>query len=442
MAIDYRLNVINPLEAAVSGFEAGQSLLGRRQEQEQRLGLIAAQQREAEMRAAEVQAKLQQAQQMQTDLAAFAENPNPTAKDTLSLIGRYPTLGDAVKTYTAQRTTEENAAAYNDMVAVYNPLRIGDTKGARRELENRRQAAANSGDAEKAKVLEGQLAMFDQSPEAVRAQLAIGMAFMNPEQFKKTEEAFEAYRGSDFKTRKEALELEQGMANLGLTKAQTNQVNQATRKLGVEIGKVVLDMEAAKSAPEGIVDPEKRFDAEEKIRKEYSAKAAGYNSARDSYSQMLASVGSKTGSGDTALITTFRKILDPGSVVRETEFAQSQNVGGIINKLDAYTNQISGEGLLNDVQRKEIIDLAAQFMNAANEYEKKRRADYMRIVDTYGLDPENVFGLQAVGEIAMPAGTAPPPPPAAPAGRLPAGRGRILSVTPAAAPSGVQGPRE
>jgi len=442
MAIDYRLNVINPLEAAVSGFEAGQNLLGRRQEQEQRLGLIAAQQREAEMRAADVQAKLQQAQQMQTDLAAFAENPNPTAKDTLSLIGRYPTLGDAVKTYTAQRTTEENAAAYNDMVAVYNPLRIGDTKGARRELENRRQAAANSGDAEKAKVLEGQLAMFDQSPEAVRAQLAIGMAFMNPEQFKKTEEAFEAYRGSDFKTRKEALELEQGMANLGLTRAQTNQVNQATRKLGVEMGKVVLDMEAAKSAPEGIVDPEKRFDAEEKIRKEYSAKAAGYNSARDSYSQMLASVGSKTGSGDTALITTFRKILDPGSVVRETEFAQSQNVGGIINKLDAYTNQIRGKGLLNDAQRKEIIDLAGQFMNAANEYEKKRRADYMRIVDTYGLDPENVFGLQAVGEIAMPAGTAPPPPPAAPAGRLPAGRGRILSVTPAAAPSGVQGPRE
>ena len=68
MAIDYRLNVINPLEAAVSGFEAGQNLLGRRQEQEQRLGLIAAQQREAEMRAAEVQAKLQQAQQMQQRL--------------------------------------------------------------------------------------------------------------------------------------------------------------------------------------------------------------------------------------------------------------------------------------------------------------------------------------------------------------------------------------
>lgn len=195
MAIDYRLNVINPLEAAVSGFEAGQGLLGRRQEQEQRLGLIAAQQREAQMRAAEVQAKLQQAQQMQTDLAAFAENPNPTAKDTFSLIARYPTLVEPMKVYMAQRSAEENEAAYNEMAAVYNPLRIGNVADARRALEIRRDAAVNSGDAEKAKLVETEITMLDQSPEAVRAQLAIGMAHANPEQYKKVEEAFEAYTG-------------------------------------------------------------------------------------------------------------------------------------------------------------------------------------------------------------------------------------------------------
>jgi hypothetical protein len=207
MAIDYRLNVINPLEAALSGFEAGQSLLGRRQEQEQRLGLIAAQQQEAQMRADEVRRKMAEAQQMQTDLAAFVENPKPTAKDVFALTARYPSLADPVKQFMSQRSAEENAAIYEDMNAVYRFLRLNDVPGARMALEQRRQAAVNSGDQAQAGLLQGQIQMLDMNPNAVRSQLALGMSAANADQFKKQEEAFETYAGSDIKRQREEVAL-------------------------------------------------------------------------------------------------------------------------------------------------------------------------------------------------------------------------------------------
>ena len=441
MAIDYRLNVINPLEAAMAGFETGQSLLGRRQEQEQRLGLIAAQQQEAQARADEVRRKMAEAQQMQADIAAFVENPKPTAKDVFALTARYPTLTDPVKQLMSQQSGEKNAAMYEDMNAVYRFLRLNDVPGARTALEQRRQAAVNSGDQAQAGLLQGQIQMLDMDPNAVRSQLALGMAAANPDQFKKQEEAFETYAGSDIKRQREEVAFQKSLLDMDLTRAQIRQVEQTTRKTGLEMGKIVADMAQSANTGGGIVDPEKKFDAEEKIRKEYSAKAAAYNESRNSYSQMLASSASKNKAGDLALITTFRKILDPGSVVRETEFAQAQNIGSLFDSLLSYEQQITGGGLLTDTQRKEITDLAGQFMAAANEYERKRRDSYMSVVDEYGLNPNNVFGLEPVGQIAMPAGATPPP---APTGTpaVPAGRPRILRITPAAAPSGIQGPRE
>lgn len=441
MAIDYRLNVINPLEAAMAGFETGQSLLGRRQEQEQRLGLIAAQQQEAQARADEVRRKMAEAQQMQADIAAFVENPKPTAKDVFALTARYPTLTDPVKQLMSQQSGEKNAAMYEDMNAVYRFLRLNDVPGARMALEQRRQAAVNVGDKAQADVLQGQIKMLDMDPNAVRSQLALGMAAANPDQFRKQEEAYETYAGSDIKRAKEEAAFQKSLLDMDLTRAQIRQVEQTTQKTGLEMGKIVAEMAQSANAGGGIVDPEKKFDAEEKIRKEYSAKAAAYNESRNSYSQMLASAQSKNGAGDTALITTFRKILDPASVVRDTEFAQTQNIGGIINKLDAYTNQIRGKGLLNDMQRKEITDLAGQFMAAANEYERKRRDNYLSVINEYGLNANNVFGLEPVGQISMPTGETPPPAPIGTSG-APAGRPRILRITPAAAPSGIQGPRE
>ena len=93
---------------------------------------------------------------------------------------------------------------------------------------------------------------------------------------------------------------------------------------------------------------------------------------------------------DLALIFAFMKVLDPTSVVREGEFANAQNTGGIAeNVVNAYNKALNGERL-TDRQRSE-------FFRTANGMMRDRQANYQEVVNRqrdlasqYGLNPDRV----------------------------------------------------
>ena len=186
-------------------------------------------------------------------------------------------------------------------------------------------------------------------------------------------------------------------AELGLTKAQTNEVLARTNKLGVETKKAVLELENFKKT--GGADPAKIFEQEEKLRKEFQARTKVYGELGTTFSNINASAKAKTGPGDIALITGFMKMLDPGSVVRETEFATARDTAGLYERLLNTSQKLQSGQLftLDSKQRQEYVDLAQQYLKAAQKKADQDRKDLSAVVTNYKLNPDNVFGPEPVG---------------------------------------------
>lgn len=184
-------------------------------------------------------------------------------------------------------------------------------------------------------------------------------------------------------------------ADLGLTKAQTNQALATTSKLGKETQKIALELEGLKAT--GGVDPAKNFEAEEKLRKEFQTRTKNYQEVNQTYQTLKASADAKTGPGDIALITGFMKMLDPGSVVRETEFATARDTAGLYTRLENSLKKAENGQFLQPSQRQEFINLANEYYKSAQKKAGEDKKALGVVVKNYRLNPENVFGPEDVG---------------------------------------------
>jgi len=187
-------------------------------------------------------------------------------------------------------------------------------------------------------------------------------------------------------------DLEKKAADLGLTKEQKNQAIAMTNKLGEETAKITLELAALRAS--GGVDPAKKFEQEEKLRKEYIARTKVYSELGTTYQNMKSSADAKTGPGDIALITGFMKMLDPGSVVRETEFATARDTSGLYERLRNQFTQLESGKLfaLDSKQRQEYVTLAKQYLDSAQKKAGEDKKALGVVVKNYSLNPDNVFG--------------------------------------------------
>jgi hypothetical protein len=187
-------------------------------------------------------------------------------------------------------------------------------------------------------------------------------------------------------------DLKKKAADLKLTNAQTGSALAQTKKLGVESQKAALELEALKAS--GGLDPAKTFEQEEKLRKEFQGRTKVYGELGTTYSNMKSSADAKTGPGDIALITGFMKMLDPGSVVRETEFATARDTAGLYERLQNQAQKLQSGQLftLDSKQRKEYTDLAKQYLDSAQKKAVDDKKALGVVVKNYRLNPDNVFG--------------------------------------------------
>lgn len=179
-------------------------------------------------------------------------------------------------------------------------------------------------------------------------------------------------------------------ASLRLTKAQTNEVLAKTSKLGVETKQAALELKALEAA--GGVDPDKKFTQEEKIRKEHQTRTKVYGELQGTFSNIKSSADTGNGPGDIALITSFMKMLDPGSVVRETEFATARDTAGLFTQLENRLQKAKDGQILTPTQRKQYVALAKQYLDSAQKKAGEEKVALGVIVKNYKLNPDNVFG--------------------------------------------------
>ena len=112
------------------------------------------------------------------------------------------------------------------------------------------------------------------------------------------------------------------------------------------------------------------------------------------YQNVRSAAANPSAAGDLSLIFAYMKILDPGSVVREQEFANAQNAAGVPDRVrNLYNRTLNGQRL-NPNQRRD-------FLNQAEGLYRSRRQTYDQIADEYrsyaqdyGVSPDRVAPVQ------------------------------------------------
>tara|TARA_R110000796_G_scaffold179968_1_gene296523 strand:- start:205 stop:1296 length:1092 start_codon:yes stop_codon:yes gene_type:complete len=84
------------------------------------------------------------------------------------------------------------------------------------------------------------------------------------------------------------------------------------------------------------------------------------------------------GPGDLSLIFAYMKMLDPGSVVREGEFANAEKAGGVSEQVRTIYNKVRDGERLSPTQR-------AKFRNQSLEIFKPERAKYVASRDRFRI---------------------------------------------------------
>lgn len=131
---------------------------------------------------------------------------------------------------------------------------------------------------------------------------------------------------------------------------------------------------------------------EDDLAKRYEGKAKDYEKVRDAYTRVEASAKNPSAAGDLALVFNYMKILDPGSVVRESEFANAQHSAGIPDRILAVRNQILSGTRLAPAQRADFLDRAQRLYTEQLSIQNQTKEQFQSIASQRGLDAGLVTG--------------------------------------------------
>ncbi|MDP3703682.1 MAG: hypothetical protein Q8R78_04785, partial [Candidatus Omnitrophota bacterium] len=105
--------------------------------------------------------------------------------------------------------------------------------------------------------------------------------------------------------------------------------------------------------------------------------------------------------GSQGVLVTFQKILDPTSVVRESEYARSGAGLSLLNRIEGQWMRIKEGGANVPVDELEkFVTLAEQFTKNQATAAAETKAQIDAIAEEYGIDPTNItreFGAQPAG---------------------------------------------
>jgi hypothetical protein len=202
----------------------------------------------------------------------------------------------------------------------------------------------------------------------------------------------------------------------GMLQAQGN----ADRAYGLDLrqfGEASRHNKALEGAAGAKADADKRAasaKAAEDLRKEFQGGATYKNTQTIGESYKKIAGTSDSGAGDVSLIYSFMRMVDPGSTVREGEFATAANAGSIPDRVvGAYNRALSGEKLPPEV-RKQFRDEAKRLLKAQADRYEETANPYRRLAQQAGVDPGDVvldLGLaQMLAEQGGPVAGAPPVP--------------------------------
>lgn len=168
-------------------------------------------------------------------------------------------------------------------------------------------------------------------------------------------------------------------------------------------------LNAAATAP---LSTQQRFAATTKLQEDWRKVEAPHREMARQYQLMQTGLnrfnqGDKIG-GSQAVLVTFQKILDPTSVVRESEYARSPEGLGLAARIEGYMQRLREGGAgVPPQELAGMVETARQFLEGMTTWNQLEKQRIEGAAKESGLDPNLITGSGAVSVPAV-VGTIPP----------------------------------
>ena len=141
--------------------------------------------------------------------------------------------------------------------------------------------------------------------------------------------------------------------------------------------------------------PGQSFAATRQLRSEFNRETTA---AREVTSQLgimeealKAAEGGNMAAGSQGVLVTFQKILDPNSVVRESEYARSASGQSLLSRIEgAYTKLAAGGAGIPISELRQFVTLGRTFAQRQQQAAAEVRAQIDATAKDYGIDPARV----------------------------------------------------
>lgn len=128
------------------------------------------------------------------------------------------------------------------------------------------------------------------------------------------------------------------------------------------------------------------------LRREFNGRqeVKDFRTIQAAYNSVQAAAQNPSAAGDLSLIFAYMKILDPGSVVREQEFANAQNAAGVPDQVrNLYNRALNGQRL-NPRQRQDFVNQATGLFNSRRQTYDQIANEYRSYAEDYGVSADRV----------------------------------------------------
>lgn len=174
----------------------------------------------------------------------------------------------------------------------------------------------------------------------------------------------------------------------------------AARDQGLIPATMTLSQYQNMSTPKTIIDMtggQKGFDNEMSLKKSFAAEPTykAFNEMQSAYGQITDSLAAASPAGDLAAATKFMKLLDPGSVVRESELGMAMAASGLLDRATNYAQMRIQGTKLTEAQRADFKKLSDSLFGTATGAYNQKRGEYEEMGSAYGLDAKRALGAPA-----------------------------------------------
>lgn len=141
--------------------------------------------------------------------------------------------------------------------------------------------------------------------------------------------------------------------------------------------------------------PGQKFNATRALRNDFTRETAAAREVQTQY-QLMSSALDAARRGDLAagsqgVLVTFQKILDPTSVVRESEYARSASGQALLSRIEGAAQQLARGGAGVPVAELErFVRLAETFAQNQAQAAAETKAQIEAIANDFGIDPARV----------------------------------------------------